>query len=338
MTTILGIETSCDETAAAIVTSSKAILANRIYSQKEHNQYGGVVPEIAARAHSHILDQLIEDAMQQAHVTAFHDLDAVAVTAGPGLIGGVMVGVMMAKGIASAARIPILAINHLEAHALTIRLVEEIDFPFLLALLSGGHCQILSVEGLGQYQRLGGTIDDALGEAFDKVAKMLGLGYPGGPLVEKHARLGNPARFVFPKPLYGRPGCDFSFSGLKTAVKRQVDALQPLTGKDIADICASFHHCILAILTNRLQTALTMFSSRHPHAKHLVLAGGVAANHYIRTSLSELCSHHSFQLHTPPVALCTDNAAMIAWAGIERFQHNLVDDLSFKPRANWPLA
>lgn len=334
---MLGIETSCDETAVAIVTGDKQILAHQILSQtKQHAPYGGVVPEIASRAHIEAVDILVKQAMDEAGL-GFSDLDGIAVTAGPGLIGGVLVGVMTAKAIASAANLPIIAVNHLEGHALTARLTGEVAFPFLLLLVSGGHCQILAVAGVGQYQRLGATIDDALGEAFDKVAKMLGLGYPGGPIVEKRAKEGNPERFDFPRSMVGRPGCDFSFSGLKTAVKREIDQMGALSEQDMNDVCASFQACVSDILDDRLGNALRQFQAQYPGAKHLVVAGGVAANQYLNASIRQTVARFGMEMVAPPIKLCTDNGAMIAWAGIERMQLGLVDDLSFTPKARWPL-
>jgi N6-L-threonylcarbamoyladenine synthase len=336
---ILGIETSCDETAVAIVQDDKTILSHIVLSQTlQHQPYGGVVPEIAARAHIEALDGIIARAMSDAKIKDYSDLDAVAVTAGPGLIGGVIVGVMMAKAIAAAANIPIIAVNHLEGHALTIRLTDDVAFPFMLFLVSGGHCQVLAVEGVGKYQKLGETIDDSLGEAFDKVAKMLGLGYPGGPAVEQRALKGNAKRFDFPRSMRGREGCDFSFSGLKTAVKREVDALNSISEQDIDDICASFQTCVGDILEERVSNAIVMFSELFPDAKTLVLAGGVAANKYINARLRQTTDKYGFLLKSPPISLCTDNGAMIAWAGVERFKAGLIDDLDFKPRARWPLS
>jgi N6-L-threonylcarbamoyladenine synthase len=335
---ILGIETSCDETAAAIVTSDKQILSHIIFSQlEEHRPYGGVVPEIASRAHLDRLDKIIVQVMDEANIK-FSDLDAIAVTAGPGLIGGVIVGVMMAKAIASASKKPFIAVNHLEAHALTARLTNDIEFPFLLLLVSGGHCQILTVEAVSKYQLLGSTIDDALGEAFDKVAKMLGIAYPGGPKVEKLARGGNPKRFNFPRSMKGKAGCDFSFSGLKTAVKREIDKIDNKSQQDIADICASFQACVTDILEDRLQNAINIFINQFPLAKSIVIAGGVAANQHIKSALEIVATKNNMHLIAPPINLCTDNAAMIAWAGLERFSAGLTDDLSFEPRARWPLS
>ena len=327
---VLGIETSCDETAAAVVDDRRQILANEVRSQiDEHAPYGGVVPEVAARAHLGAVDHLVARAMANAGVE-FAGLDAVAATGGPGLIGGVMVGVMTAKAIACAHAKPFIAINHLEGHALTVRLTDGIDFPYLLLLISGGHCQLLTVEGVGRYRRLGTTIDDALGEAFDKTAKALGLGLPGGPMVEARARSGDAARFSLPRPLRGRAGCDFSFSGLKTAVVQTIDKLPPgpLGERDIADICASFQAAAADVLVDRAANAISQSG-----ANTLVVAGGVAANQFIRARLETLPA----RLVAPPLALCTDNAAMIAWAGIERMRAGTTDGLDFKPRPRWPL-
>ncbi|MCD6034956.1 MAG: tsaD [Rickettsiales bacterium] len=335
---ILAIESSCDETAVAIVSDTREILAHTVVSQlEEHRPYGGVVPEIAARSHIMHLDQLVAKTLKDAGLS-YSDLDAVAATAGPGLIGGVMVGVMTAKAIASAASLPFIAVNHLEGHALTIRLTDNLPFPYLLLLVSGGHCQLLAVEDVGKYQRLGSTIDDALGEAYDKVAKMLGLGYPGGPKVEQYALKGNAKRFALPRPLLGRPDCNFSFSGLKTAVKREVDALgEGLSRRDAEDICASFQAAIGDVLNDRVARALVQFSALYPDARRFVLAGGVAANQYIRGRLESLLRDHGFTLHAPPPALCTDNAAMIGWVGVELFTRGITHDLDIGARAMWPL-
>lgn len=335
---VLAIESSCDETAAAIVSDSKEIISHVVVSQlEEHKPYGGVVPEIAARSHIVHLERLVDHVMQDAKLS-YNDLDAVAVTAGPGLIGGVIVGVMAAKAIASAANIPFVAVNHLEGHALTVRLTDDVPFPFLLLLVSGGHCQMLSVEGVGQYTLLGKTMDDALGEAFDKVAKMMGLGYPGGPIVEKLARDGDAERFDFPMPLKGKAGCDFSFSGLKTAVKREVDALsQPLSDKDKADICSSFQRVAGEILQERIANAIEMFKAKHPDSNRFVIAGGVAANQYLRGKITDRLAEYGFTLHAAPLHLCTDNAAMIGWAAIEKLKLGQSDSLDFAPKARWPL-
>ncbi len=339
---ILGIETSCDETAAAVVSGDRTILANVVLSQhEEHTPFAGVVPEIAARAHMEHLEKVVAQALTQAGVT-FVDLSAIAVTAGPGLIGGVMVGVMAAQAYASVHRLPLLPVNHLEGHALTVRLTQDVAFPYLLVLVSGGHCQILAVEAVGRYVKLGGTKDDALGEAFDKTAKMLGLGFPGGPALERAAQQGSRMRFAFPRPLHGQQGCDFSFSGLKTAVRLAVTALMASGGvsdQDKADIAASFQQTVVDVLEDRIANALEMFQARYPDAASpiLVLSGGVAANQAIRSALTALCEAHGTQFVAPPVALCTDNAAMIAWAGMERFQEGWQYESLVEPRARWPL-
>lgn len=341
MTLILGIETSCDETAASIVSDKKEVLSNVVLSQiAEHQPYGGVVPEIAARAHLDHIDHVIEKALADANVT-LDQIDAIAATGGPGLIGGVIVGVMTGKSIASVTGKPFIAVNHLEGHALTVRLSHEVAFPYLLLLVSGGHCQFLAVRGVGQYERLGATVDDALGEAFDKTAKMLGLGYPGGPAVEKLAVTGNPKAYKFPVPMKGREGCDFSFSGLKTAIRLQIIELQktaPLTEQQKADICASFQYTVAQSVTDRAANAITLFQSKYPNGKSFVLAGGVAANRYLRSELESVIQKARMELVAPPLALCTDNAAMIAWAGMERLQLGLTDKLDFEPRARWPLV
>ena len=340
---ILGIETSCDETAAAVVRrnadGSGAILSNVVRSQiKDHAPYGGVVPEIAARAHVTILDRLVKQALTEARLE-FGDLDGVAATAGPGLLGGVIVGLTTAKAIALAHNLPLLAVNHLEGHALTPRLLGPCEFPYLLLLISGGHTQFQSVEGVGRYLRLGTTIDDALGEAFDKVAKLVGLGYPGGPQVEIHVRRGNPGRFDFPRPLKGREDCNFSFSGLKTAVRETVQDLGALSEQDVADVCASFEAAVAETMADRLRRAVEMFRDLHPAVAQpaLIVAGGVAANARLKRVFEQSAAAHGFRLMVPPAALCTDNAAMIAWAGAERLALGLVDDLGFAARARWPL-
>ena len=326
---ILGIETSCDETAAAIVTSEREILSNVIYSQiEEHAAYGGVVPEIASRAHIKHLDGVIQEALSVAKC-GWNDIDAIAVTAGPGLIGGVIVGVMEAKAIASALRKPIIAVNHLEGHSLTVRLTNDVAFPYLLLLVSGGHCQILVVYGVGQYELLGETLDDAVGESFDKLAKLLGLGQPGGPKIEQLALKGNPDAFKLPKPLWGDGSCNFSFSGLKTAVKTRVESRE----FRVEDICAVFQKTVADVICERLKNAISML---HAPCSTLVIAGGVAANQYIKARLSALNSQ--LTVISPPIKLCTDNAAMIAWAGLEKFRLGQTDNLDFIPKARWPLA
>lgn len=331
---ILGIETSCDETAVAIVDGDRKVLAHALVSQLEdHAPYGGVVPEIAARSHLHHLPRLLEKAKQESGLS-LADIDAVAVTAGPGLIGGVIVGLMFAKALASAHALPLVAVNHLEAHALTARLTDEVAFPFLLALVSGGHCQMLEVTGVGQYRELGATRDDALGEAFDKTAKMMGLPYPGGPVMERLAREGDASRFALPRPMVGTPGCDMSFSGLKTAVRLALAEHQPLDDQLRRDMAASFEAAICDVMRDRLHAALAMASN--PTA--CVVAGGVAANQALKAALTEVASRHGLPLVVPPPALCTDNAVMIAWAGIERFRLGLTDPLDIEPKARWPLA
>ena len=338
MTLILGIETSCDETAAAVVSDAKEIRSNVVLSQiADHIPYGGVVPEIAARAHLDHIESVIAKALHDANAT-LADIDAIAVTGGPGLIGGVIVGVMTGKAIASVQNKPFIAVNHLEGHALTVRLTSDVPFPFLLLLVSGGHCQFLMVKNVGDYQKLGGTVDDALGEAFDKTAKMLGLDYPGGPAVEKLARDGNERAYKFPTPMKGREGCDFSFSGLKTAVRLKIQEFGVLDEQQKADICASFQFTAGESICDRTRNAMQLFSSHYPNGKHFVLAGGVAANHYLRGRLETVAAEFGMTLVAPPVKLCTDNAAMIAWAGLERFRLGMVDGLDFEPRARWPLT
>ncbi len=336
---VLGIETSCDETCAALVRDDRSVLANLVRSQlDDHRAFGGVVPEIAARAHVEHIDHLVRRALDEAGV-GFGDLDGVAATAGPGLIGGVMVGLMTAKAIAAVHRIPLIAVNHLEGHALTVRLVRDVAFPYLLLLMSGGHCQLLIVAGVGRYARLGTTIDDAVGEAYDKTAKLLGLGYPGGPAVEQAARAGDAARFRLPRPLKGRAGCDFSFSGLKTAVRHAVEALahDDLAERDVADLCAGFQAAVADVLADRTANAIRLFRERFAHGDTLVVAGGVAANQALRARLAEVAREAGLRLVAPPPELCTDNGAMIAWAGIERLRLGLTDGLDASPRARWPL-
>lgn len=340
---VLGIETSCDETAAAVVSADKQILGHRVLSQiDDHSEYGGVVPEIAARQHISNLDHLLKGVMADAEI-GFADLDAIAATTGPGLVGGLMVGVMTAKAAARAAGKPFVAVNHLEGHALTVRLVENVAFPYLLLLVSGGHCQLLAVYGVGKFERLGTTIDDAVGEAFDKTAKLLGLGYPGGPAVEKEALKGDATRFKLPTPLLNKPGCDFSFSGLKTAVRRTAEACVAERGAlyedDRADLCAAFQATIATCLTNRLKNAIDLFRAKAGDGRlPFVVAGGVAANNYLRTALKAVVENNNMSFHAPPLALCTDNGAMIAWAGLERFVSDpTIDDHAMAPRARWPL-
>jgi N6-L-threonylcarbamoyladenine synthase len=332
---VLGIETSCDETAVALVRDDKRILSNVIHAQIDvHQPYGGVVPEIAARNHLAHLNSVVTKALNDANLTLL-DVDAIAVTAGPGLIGGVMVGVMAAKAMAASLGKPFIAVNHLEGHALTARLTNDVAFPFLLMLMSGGHCQILVVKGLGDYTVLGKTIDDAAGEAFDKVAKSLDLDYPGGPQVELLAKTGNAKRFVLPRPLKGREGCDFSFAGLKTAARNIILAGEIENDQDKSDLCAGFQEAVKDCLVDRLKHALDMVDIDF---RAVVLAGGVAANEYLRAALTALCHENSKEFIAPPLKLCTDNAVMIAWAGIERLNLGQKSDLNFQPRPRWPLA
>jgi tRNA N6-adenosine threonylcarbamoyltransferase len=336
----LGIETSCDETAAAVVASSDAgpmIRSNLIEAQlAEHAPYGGVVPEIAARAHLDHLGGLVSRALETAGV-ALTDIDAVAAAAGPGLIGGLIVGTMLAKGLAWAAGKPFLAVNHLEAHALTARLTETVDFPYLVLLVSGGHCQLLVCDEVGRYTRLGATLDDAAGEAFDKTAKLIGLGYPGGPAIERAARSGDAARFALPRPLKGRPGCDFSFSGLKTAVRHLVAERGELDAPTTADLAAAVEAAICDALIDRTRNAVAWFRRHRPAGRWLVAAGGVAANALLRRRLAQLAEQVGLRFLAPPAALCTDNAAMIAWAGLERLRLGLTDGLDAPLRPRWPL-
>lgn len=338
---ILGIESSCDETAVALVRGDRTIVAQALATQTtEHAPYGGVVPEIAARAHLAQIDRLYTQTLAQANVT-LAEVDAVAVTAGPGLIGGVIVGMMFAKALAAAAEKPLIAVNHLEGHALTVRLTDDVAFPYFLLLISGGHCQQLVVRGVGDYVRLGTTRDDALGEAFDKCAKMLGLPYPGGPALERAARDGNPKTYPLPRPLLGDGSADFSFSGLKTAVRlvieKEVAAYGGLNERIIADVAASFHAAVEDVLRAKVGHALRRAQADHPITA-LTVAGGVAANQRIGGALRELAASHALPFVAAPPALCTDNAAMIAWAGLERFRLGMVDGLEVAPKARWPLA
>ncbi|WP_096172182.1 tRNA (adenosine(37)-N6)-threonylcarbamoyltransferase complex transferase subunit TsaD [Cohaesibacter sp. ES.047] len=347
---VLGIETSCDETAAAVVrrhadcaddpkAGQGEILSNVVLSQiEDHAAYGGVVPEIAARAHVEALDGIIKAAMDEAGV-GFSDLDGIAATSGPGLIGGVLVGLMSAKAIAAAHDLPLIAVNHLEGHALTARLSNNAPFPHLLLLVSGGHSQILLVRGVGNYERWGTTIDDALGEAFDKTAKLLGLPYPGGPKVEDAALRGDPKRFALPRSMKGREGFDFSFSGLKSAVRREAEKIAPLSDQDVADLCASFQAAICDILSDRIGKALAEFKVRFPEIEtpQLIVAGGVAANKAIRSTLETILTDAGAEMIAPPIRLCTDNGAMIAWAGAERLALGLTDPLNAPARPRWPL-
>ncbi len=337
---VLGIESSCDETGVALVRGDRRVLAERLSSQLDrHADFGGVVPEIAARAHLEILDRLIADTMDEAGLD-FADLDGIAVTAGPGLIGGLITGLITAKSIAAVHNLPLLAINHLEAHALTARLTDpNLTFPYLLLLVSGGHCQILVVEGVGRYRRLGTTLDDALGEAYDKAAKMLNLGYPGGPAVEAAAKAGDPARFPFPRPMVGKKNCHFSFSGLKTALRRAIQDLGPasLEPPHIHDLTASFQAAAIDSLIDRTRRAARLTAEAGPSPTALVVAGGVACNRYLRERLDKLAATQHLKLIVPPPQLCTDNGVMIAWAGLEQLHCGAPASLDVKARARWPL-
>lgn len=343
--TFLGIESSCDDTAAAVVRrladGRGLILSSEVEGQGAlHAAFGGVVPEIAARAHAERLDHCVERALAAAKVT-LAQLDAVAVTSGPGLIGGVLSGVMLARGISAATGLPLLGVNHLAGHALTPRLTDGLTFPYLMLLVSGGHCQFLIVRGPDRFQRLGGTIDDAPGEAFDKVAKLLGLPQPGGPFVESAATRGVPRRFALPRPLLDRPGCDMSFSGLKTAVLRSRDALVAekggITVQDRADLCAGFQASVAAVLAEKTRRALEIYLDEAPQVPTFAVAGGVAANSAIRAALETVSAQLSVAFTAPPLGLCTDNAAMIAWAGIERYLLGLGSEADLVARPRWPL-
>jgi len=345
----LGIESSCDETSAAIVDSNRNILSHIIYSQiPEHQKYGGVVPELAARAHILAIDEVIGLALSRAG-KRLADINVIAATAGPGLIGGVLVGWMAATGMAQATGKPLVAVNHLEGHALVPRLCAttaddskanvDVEFPYLLMLASGGHCQILLVRGVGQYELIGQTLDDSAGEAFDKVAKMLGLGYPGGPIVDAHAKLGNPRAFDFPRPLTDKPGCDFSFSGIKTAARAMLAKHEaPYSDEFINDFCASFQASVVDCIINRLNNAMKTDVVRACAPRTLVVAGGVAKNSAIRGAMEELACRHNMIFAAPPMNLCTDNGAMIAWAGIENYRIGKIVHEPIAPRPRWPLT
>ena len=345
----LGIESSCDETSAAIVDSDRNILSHVIYSQiPEHQKYGGVVPELAARAHILAIDEVITQTLQKAGKT-IDDIDVIAATAGPGLIGGVLVGWMAATGIAQSTGKPLVAVNHLEGHALVPRLCAtmadgtnenvQIEFPYLLMLASGGHCQILLVHGVGKYELIGQTLDDSAGEAFDKVAKMLDLGYPGGPVVDNRAKQGNPKAFKFPRPLCDKSGCDFSFSGIKTAARTFLErAEQPLSDEYINDFCASFQSSVVDCIIDRLSNAMHDKRVRGANPKSLVVAGGVAKNSAIRSAMEKLAKENGMIFAAPPMNLCTDNGAMIAWAGLENYAVGKVVTEPVAPRPRWPLT
>jgi N6-L-threonylcarbamoyladenine synthase len=343
MMRILALETSCDETAAAVVERMGPfhgrILSNIVHSQfDDHAAFGGVVPEIAARAHAELIETVIRAALREADCT-LEKIDAIAATSGPGLVGGLIVGVMTAKALAAATSKPFLGINHLEGHALTAGLTDGVRFPYLLLLVSGGHTQVLLVKGVGDYERWATTIDDALGEAFDKTAKLLGLPWPGGPEVERRAKNGNPTRFIFPHPLRGEKRLDFSFSGLKTAVRQAIEQIDIASDQDVADICASFQKAVCDTLEERITKSLQQFQNRYPNADKpvLVVAGGVAANQPIRDMLMRLTNFYQMRFLAPPMILCTDNAAMIAWAAAERFALGQTDSMELAPRPRWPL-
>ena len=339
---VLGIETTCDETAVAVVEERLGgeggeILSNEVLSQiAQHAAYGGVVPEIAARAHIDVLDRLIVRALESAQVE-LSSVDAVAAAAGPGLIGGVLVGLTAGKALALAAGKPFIAVNHLEAHALTARLTDNLEFPYLALLVSGGHTQLVAVRGVGDYRRLGSTLDDAAGEAFDKVAKMLGLPYPGGPQIEKLALNGDAHRFEFPRPMLGRGGADFSLSGLKTAVRLEILRIGALSETDVKDLAASFQAAIVDVIVDRVRAGLRLFTETEGRPHGLAIGGGVGANGAIRRALTRLCAETGLRFVSPPANLCADNGAMIAWAGLERAKLGMFDDLSFAPRPRWPL-
>lgn len=335
--TVLGLETSCDETAAAVVRrrgdGSAEVLSSVVASQEEHTPFGGVVPEIAARAHVRAIDGIARRALEQAGAT-LDQIDGIAATAGPGLVGGVMVGLSFGKALALARGLPLVAVNHLEGHAVSARLGAEAAYPFLLLLVSGGHCQLLEVRGIGDMSRLGSTIDDAAGEAFDKTAKVLGLGYPGGPALERLAASGDAARFPLPRALLGRKGFDFSFSGLKTAAARAAETCE--TQQDRADLAASVQAAIARQLAERSERAMADYAGRHRH-RLFVVAGGVAANQAVRGALQAACARQGFDFLAPPLAYCTDNAAMIALAGAERLALGLTSGLDARARPRWPL-
>ncbi|WP_412564819.1 tRNA (adenosine(37)-N6)-threonylcarbamoyltransferase complex transferase subunit TsaD [Thalassobius sp. MITS945101] len=343
--TVLGLESSCDDTAAAVVRHTTGempeILASTVYGQTElHAAFGGVVPEIAARAHAEKLDVSVKQAMAAAGL-GFDAIDAIAVTAGPGLIGGVLSGVMCAKGLSAALGKPLIGVNHLAGHALTPRLTDQTAYPYLMLLVSGGHCQFLLAHGPEEFTRLGGTIDDAPGEAFDKTARLLGLPQPGGPSVEQAAKSGDPKRWRLPRPLLDRPGCDMSFSGLKTAILRARDevvaAKGGLTEQDRSDLAAGFQAAVTDVLAEKTRRALQLYLAENPATPTIAVAGGVAANQAIRSQLQEVCAEFGVAFTAPPLALCTDNAAMIAYAGMERFRAGHSDDMTLAARPRWPL-
>ncbi|MDR2157810.1 MAG: tRNA (adenosine(37)-N6)-threonylcarbamoyltransferase complex transferase subunit TsaD [Holosporaceae bacterium] len=331
---VLGIESSCDETAAAIVTEDKQILSNVVYSQiNEHRLFGGVVPEVAARAHLEKIHLVVKKALEDARLD-MSDISVAAGTCGPGLIGGVIVGATFAKSVSMAMNIPFIAVNHLEAHALSARLTEDLNFPYLLLLVSGGHCQLCMVHAVDRFNVIGKTVDDSIGESFDKVAKLLGWGYPGGPIIEKMSLGGDDRRFLLPRPLCRKDSCDFSFAGLKTAVRVAAEKCQ--TEQDRLDLCASFQRAVIDILVYKIKRAIEICGDRNPSAA--VVSGGVAANKAVRAALQNVCDQCGLRFVAPPIQLCTDNGAMIAWLGVEKFMAGQFSDLRFTPRPRWPMG
>ncbi|MDB1135706.1 tRNA (adenosine(37)-N6)-threonylcarbamoyltransferase complex transferase subunit TsaD [Candidatus Anaplasma sp. TIGMIC] len=336
---VLGIETSCDETAVAVLTSDSQVLAHEVFSQSDHSAFGGVVPEIAARAHFEVLPAIVQNSMKTADLS-FSDLSCIAVTAGPGLVGSLIVGVMFAKAVAFTMEKPIIPVNHLEAHALVARMLYDVKFPFLVLIISGGHCQFMLAHGVGNYTKLGCTIDDSLGEAFDKVSRMLGLSYPGGPSVEEKALKGEGSKYFFPRALNKRPGCDFSFSGLKTAVRTAIEKAGALDEQVVCDICASFQECVGEILSSKIKrAAIAARELCNGDVNTLVVTGGVASNNFLRSIIALCVEEVGFSVVFPPRELCTDNGIMVAWAGLEnlRLGKNISYSLEFAPRARWPL-
>ena len=342
---VLGLESSCDDTAAAVLRvsteSDTEILSSVVSGQTDlHKDFGGVVPEIAARAHAEMLDMCVEQSLEQASIT-LKDIDLIGVTSGPGLIGGVVSGVMSAKAIAMGAQKPLVGVNHLAGHALTPRMIDAIEYPYLMLLISGGHCQFLIVNGTNQFVRLGGTIDDAPGEAFDKTARLLGLPQPGGPSIDTAARDGDPTKFALPRPLLDREGCDMSFSGLKTAVLRVRDEIVSEKGglhqSDVNNIAASFQRAVSDVLVEKTRRAIVEYMKLVPQTPTIAVSGGVAANSEIRGKLQDLCAHHSIAFNAPPLKYCTDNAAMIAYAAAEIYMNDLVDPTHLVARPRWPL-
>ena len=333
---VLAIETSCDETAVAIVRSDRQVLSHKILSQKEHVVYGGVVPEIASRAHISYLYDLTYQCVEESRCD-LSNIDAIAVTSGPGLIGGLIVGVMMAKAISSVTGKPIIEVNHLEAHTLLVRMFHDIDFPFLVLIMSGGHCQFLIVYDVGYYHKLGASLDDSLGEVFDKVARMLNLGYPGGPIIEKKSLMGDSKSFFLPRALINRDGCDFSFSGIKTAVRNIIANQKYIDNDLVCNISASFQDCVGDILVSKITNAIYMSQAIDQRINKLVVTGGVAANQLLRNRISVCVNDNNCEVLYPPTELCTDNGIMVGWAGIENLSKGYVSNLDFIPKSRWPL-